>query len=34
MDNDLKWNVVKRQRKKTEDLSAPAIILKEAVLKL
>jgi hypothetical protein len=34
MDNDLSSNVVKRRRKKTEDLSVLAIILKEALLKL
>ena len=34
MDSDLKQKVVKRWRKKTEDLSVLAIILKQTLLKL
>jgi hypothetical protein len=34
MDNDLKSDVVRRRRKKTEDLYVLAIILKETLLKL
>jgi hypothetical protein len=34
MDNDMKPNVFKRRRKKAEDHSVLAVILKEALLKL